>query len=268
MNRAQPTSTTTHYQYPTSGYYPNSYSGSAGQYSHQFNVADYYETLAEFLQLPPGSLSGQSKSIHSPLDGLQSKSMQSPLDGLQIRSIQSPLDSEFTSSMDDIDYGSDDFGATLPDSSSSSTPATPSESRNPTKKRRRLRNPEQVVRQREQANVRERRRMKSINYAFDSLRNRIPTLPYEKKLSKVDTLKMAIMYINFLNDLIRSETGEAPTPISLQEYVNKQLQQKQKEDEPPPENRIIYNCEQGNKHIFLRYLRIRKKAQVGNFWEA
>ena len=42
------------------------------------------------------------------------------------------------------------------------------------------------------ANMRERRRMQSINEAFESLRQHIPTLPYEKRLSKVDTLKLTI----------------------------------------------------------------------------
>ena len=39
------------------------------------------------------------------------------------------------------------------------------------------------------ANMRERRRMQSINDAFEGLRHHIPTLPYEKRLSKVDTLR-------------------------------------------------------------------------------
>jgi hypothetical protein len=50
--------------------------------------------------------------------------------------------------------------------------------------------------------MRERKRMQSINDAFEDLRSRIPTLPHEKRLSKVDTLKYAISYIKFLNDLI------------------------------------------------------------------
>ena len=45
------------------------------------------------------------------------------------------------------------------------------------------------------ANMRERRRMQSINDAFESLRQHIPTLPYEKRLSKVDTLKLTIGYV-------------------------------------------------------------------------
>lgn len=45
--------------------------------------------------------------------------------------------------------------------------------------------------------------MQSINEAFEGLRAHIPTLPYEKRLSKVDTLKLAIGYINFLSELTR-----------------------------------------------------------------
>ena len=43
----------------------------------------------------------------------------------------------------------------------------------------------QQVHQRQAANLRERRRMQSINDAFEGLRTHIPTLPYEKRLSKV-----------------------------------------------------------------------------------
>ena len=48
------------------------------------------------------------------------------------------------------------------------------------------------------ANMRERRRMQSINDAFDSLRQHIPTLPYEKRLSKVDTLKLTIGWVQHI----------------------------------------------------------------------
>lgn len=64
----------------------------------------------------------------------------------------------------------------------------------------------QVYAQRHAANMRERRRMQSINEAFEGLRTHIPTLPYEKKLSKVDTLRLAIGYINFLTDLLNKDT--------------------------------------------------------------
>uniref|UniRef100_A0A8D2QNN6 Pancreas transcription factor 1 subunit alpha n=1 Tax=Zosterops lateralis melanops TaxID=1220523 RepID=A0A8D2QNN6_ZOSLA len=45
----------------------------------------------------------------------------------------------------------------------------------------------------------------SINDAFEGLRSHIPTLPYEKRLSKVDTLRLAIGYINFLSELVQSD---------------------------------------------------------------
>ncbi|KAF4529675.1 hypothetical protein B566_EDAN010761 [Ephemera danica] len=65
--------------------------------------------------------------------------------------------------------------------------------------------PQQQVQQRQAANLRERKRMQSINDAFEGLRAHIPTLPYEKRLSKVDTLRLAIGYINFLTELVRSD---------------------------------------------------------------
>ncbi|XP_076838219.1 pancreas transcription factor 1 subunit alpha [Brachyhypopomus gauderio] len=73
------------------------------------------------------------------------------------------------------------------------------------KRRRRVRNDAEMQQLRQAANVRERRRMQSINDAFEGLRSHIPTLPYEKRLSKVDTLRLAIGYINFLAELVQSD---------------------------------------------------------------
>ncbi|XP_063780873.1 pancreas transcription factor 1 subunit alpha [Pseudophryne corroboree] len=73
------------------------------------------------------------------------------------------------------------------------------------KRRRRLRSDTEMQQLRQAANVRERRRMQSINDAFEGLRSHIPTLPYEKRLSKVDTLRLAIGYINFLSELVQSD---------------------------------------------------------------
>ena len=71
---------------------------------------------------------------------------------------------------------------------------------------KRKRCPTQLYQQRHAANLRERRRMQSINEAFEHLRRHIPTLPYEKKLSKVDTLRLAIGYINFLTELLNKDS--------------------------------------------------------------
>lgn len=93
--------------------------------------------------------------------------------------------------------------------------------------RRRRRCPQQQIQQRQAANMRERKRMQSINDAFEGLREHIPILPYEKRLSKVDTLKMAIDYINLLSELIKKDTNgnepkgpvpEPPKKIVLQAH--------------------------------------------------
>ena len=69
-----------------------------------------------------------------------------------------------------------------------------SEQVNQTQKRKRYqrRSFVQQAQQRHAANQRERKRMQSINDAFEGLRHHIPTLPYEKRLSKVDTLRLTI----------------------------------------------------------------------------
>ncbi|EDL02273.1 T-cell acute lymphocytic leukemia protein 2 homolog [Mus musculus] len=47
-------------------------------------------------------------------------------------------------------------------------------------------------------NTRERWRQQSVNNAFAKLRKLIPTHPPDKKLSKNETLRLAMRYINFL----------------------------------------------------------------------
>ncbi|KAJ8954045.1 hypothetical protein NQ318_004346, partial [Aromia moschata] len=52
------------------------------------------------------------------------------------------------------------------------------------------------------ANARERRRMNGLNEAFDRLREVIPSLDAEQKLSKFETLQMAQTYIAALRELL------------------------------------------------------------------
>ncbi|AWP09258.1 putative twist-related protein 2-like [Scophthalmus maximus] len=54
------------------------------------------------------------------------------------------------------------------------------------------------------ANIRERQRTQSLNDAFASLRKIIPTLPSDK-LSKIQTLKLASRYIDFLYQVLQSD---------------------------------------------------------------
>ncbi|KAM6958738.1 DNA-directed RNA polymerase I subunit RPA43 [Aplochiton taeniatus] len=67
-------------------------------------------------------------------------------------------------------------------------------------KRRRL----ITVVQRQAANVRERKRMFSLNEAFDELRRKVPTFAYEKRLSRIETLRLAMVYISFMMDLLEN----------------------------------------------------------------
>lgn len=62
-----------------------------------------------------------------------------------------------------------------------------------------------TVVQRQAANVRERKRMFSLNEAFDELRRKVPTFAYEKRLSRIDTLRLAIVYISFMTDLLEQK---------------------------------------------------------------
>jgi hypothetical protein len=66
----------------------------------------------------------------------------------------------------------------------------------------------------------------SINAAFEELRRHVPTFPYEKRLSKIDTLRLAIAYISLLREILHSDLepveyierslrGELRTPGSL-----------------------------------------------------
>ncbi|CAH2045737.1 unnamed protein product, partial [Iphiclides podalirius] len=58
------------------------------------------------------------------------------------------------------------------------------------------------VAQRRAANIRERRRMFNLNEAFDKLRRKVPTFAYEKRLSRIETLRLAITYISFMCELL------------------------------------------------------------------
>ena len=63
---------------------------------------------------------------------------------------------------------------------------------------------EELHNQRVIANVRERQRTQSLNDAFSQLRKIIPTLPSDK-LSKIQTLKLASRYIDFLYQVLRTD---------------------------------------------------------------
>ncbi|XP_044730397.1 helix-loop-helix protein 1-like isoform X2 [Chrysoperla carnea] len=50
--------------------------------------------------------------------------------------------------------------------------------------------------------TRERIRVEAFNVAFSELRKLLPTLPPDKKLSKIEILRLAICYIAYLNHVL------------------------------------------------------------------
>ncbi|XP_053563656.1 transcription factor 15-like [Bombina bombina] len=59
-----------------------------------------------------------------------------------------------------------------------------------------------VSKQRQAANARERDRTHSVNTAFTALRTLIPTEPVDRKLSKIETLRLASSYISHLANIL------------------------------------------------------------------
>ncbi|XP_063709019.1 protein Fer3 [Culicoides brevitarsis] len=79
---------------------------------------------------------------------------------------------------------------------------------NPSKKTRRR---VASMAQRRAANIRERRRMFNLNEAFDKLRRKVPTFAYEKRLSRIETLRLAITYISFMTELLTGQPAHTQT---------------------------------------------------------
>ncbi|GAB0099528.1 Protein twist [Sergentomyia squamirostris] len=100
----------------------------------------------------------------------------------------------------DIDDDGDDIKST--DSKVSLCGSGSSMGKRVKKPKRRRKSPakvsvEELHDQRKMANVRERQRTQNLNEAYTSLRKIIPTMPSDK-LSKIETLKLAAKYIEFL----------------------------------------------------------------------
>lgn len=80
-----------------------------------------------------------------------------------------------------------------------------------------------TVAQRRAANIRERRRMFNLNEAFDKLRRKVPTFAYEKRLSRIETLRLAITYISFMAELLHGPSMDSKSSELFQmqqrEYI-------------------------------------------------
>ncbi|KAM4611803.1 heart- and neural crest derivatives-expressed protein 2 [Polymixia lowei] len=68
-----------------------------------------------------------------------------------------------------------------------------------------------AVKRRPTANRKERRRTQSINSAFAELRECIPNVPADTKLSKIKTLRLATSYIAYLMDILDKDGQHGDT---------------------------------------------------------
>ncbi|KAJ6661563.1 hypothetical protein lerEdw1_013802 [Lerista edwardsae] len=75
---------------------------------------------------------------------------------------------------------------------------------------------ESAAKRRLAANARERRRMQGLNIAFDRLRKVVPQWGQEKKLSKYETLQMALSYIMALTRIL----AEAERYNAEEDWIN------------------------------------------------
>ncbi|CAL4204780.1 unnamed protein product, partial [Meganyctiphanes norvegica] len=74
--------------------------------------------------------------------------------------------------------------------------------------------------QRCHANARERDRTHSVNSAFTTLRTLIPTEPADRKLSKIETLRLASSYISHLGTQLLAGPVDQPCLRHSQSYYN------------------------------------------------
>ena len=76
--------------------------------------------------------------------------------------------------------------------------------------------PEIRGKRRQAANARERKRVNKITDAFERLREHVPNLIKDRKLSKFETLQMAMAYIDALDKGLRMDlsSGLEPAPLS------------------------------------------------------
>lgn len=72
--------------------------------------------------------------------------------------------------------------------------------------------------QRNAANARERMRMRVLSSAYGRLKTKLPNIPPDTKLSKLDTLRLATLYIKQLINAV--ETGSGSSHSHPQSHAN------------------------------------------------
>ena len=79
------------------------------------------------------------------------------------------------------------------------------------------------------SNKKERRRTQSINNAFASLRDCIPNVPCDTKLSKIKTLRLATSYIDYLMQMLNSENVSSNAITGFKADIHKRWKEKSEE---------------------------------------
>lgn len=154
-----------------------------------------------------------------------SSAPQSDISALPAPSYIAPSEMSFASPLTHVPYTAHDgyyaqpYNAISPSSTGSNSSSSSSGTCTPGQKPKRKR--VQTVVQRKAANVRERRRMFHLNEAFDELRKRLPAFNYEKRLSRIETLRLAMTYIAFMKDV---SDGKEPDQVQLLEIQRKSEQ--------------------------------------------
>ncbi|KAJ8385430.1 hypothetical protein AAFF_G00189560 [Aldrovandia affinis] len=78
----------------------------------------------------------------------------------------------------------------------------------------------------------ERKRTESINTAFAELRECIPNVPADTKLSKIKTLRLATSYIAYLMDVLAKDTGETEGfKAEIKKFDSRDLKRKREVNE-------------------------------------
>lgn len=208
-------------------YHPGNYLANDYYSYNQYNTNVYAENMNN--QMEQTYIDDQfSDGLKSPKSDSSNYSSYSPKSSnyynecYKTEMIPSPVSLTSTGSIEQIKYSPvTDFYTTYdmqnqiitkaPESTAISTPikATPSISHTATTKAaKKVKNiipkvtPDVMKKRRLAANARERRRMNSLNDAYEKLRDVLPNFGPDKKLSKYETLQMAQTYMNELKEIL------------------------------------------------------------------
>ena len=88
------------------------------------------------------------------------------------------------------------------------------------------------------ANRKERKRTQTMNTAFSELRNRIPNVPPDTKLSKIKTLRLAISYIRYLMDVLAEDVNKEGKLRSHKDFVMELADQNDRRDKRKKEETV------------------------------